>query len=445
MREYGKPDLLHTIGIAERNVYDDPVKNRKAKTDWTNMLFDGARGRFPNAELLLAGWDLYCMKTPEEVKSFLKNIPEDVVIWDYEADAYRNTNFTEWDVIGKRPYTFGIFMAYEAGLDPRTDYSRIAERQKAIAGDKNCVGYILWPESSHVDSMGLEYFVRNSWRGDRPDVGEIVKGYASRRYAKSDVSVMSALWKDTISVSTNMQEIWRWNYALPILREWADQRLVNNQERWPKALPGKVFSNVPRMCDKLCKVDWEGNEFLRRDAMDIARVMADRMAVNAENRLMRAYFDWRDGKGSADAVRNAVPLLRRMVGIMSRLLALHTDYSLVDTLERMKAAHPVANSNFGNVLMENSANSYCASHQAEMAEHLYAPATELFMSHILGKVESGDRSPLSATVVSALRDKVVAKPLDDLRSKSPRTAAAFHAVVREIESAAKELTTGDNK
>jgi hypothetical protein len=44
-----------------------------------------------------------------------------------------------------------------------------------------------------------------------------------------------------------------------------------------------------------------------------------------------------------------------------------------------------------------------------------------------------------------LRDKVVAKPLDDLRSKSPRTAAAFHAVVREIESAAKELTTGDNK
>lgn len=445
VREYGKPDLLHTIGIAERNVYDDPVKNRKAKTDWTNMLFDGARGRFPNAELLLAGWDLYCMKTPEEVKSFLKNIPEDVVIWDYEADAYRNTNFTEWDVIGKRPYTFGIFMAYEAGLDPRTDYSRIAERQKAIAGDKNCVGYILWPESSHVDSMGLEYFVRNSWRGDRPDVGEIVKGYASRRYAKSDASVMSALWKDTISVSTNMQEIWRWNYALPILREWADQRLVNNQERWPKALPGKVFSNVPRMCDKLCKVDWEGNEFVRRDAMDIARVMADRMAVNAENRLMRAYFDWRDGKGSADAVRNAVPFLRRMVGIMSRLLALHTDYSLVDTLERMKAAHPVANSNFGNVLMENSANSYCASHQAEMAEHLYAPATELFMSHILGKVESGDRSPLSATVVSALRDKVVAKPLDDLRSKSPRTAAAFHAVVREIESAAKELTAGDNK
>jgi hypothetical protein len=111
----------------------------------------------------------------------------------------------------------------------------------------------------------------------------------------------------------------------------------------------------------------------------------------------------------------------------------------------MKAVHPVANSNFGNVLMENSANSYCASHQAEMAEHLYAPATELFMSHILGKVESGDRSPLSATVVSALRDKVVAKPLDDLRSKSPRTAAAFRSVVREIESAAKELTTGDNK
>ena len=70
-------------------------------------------------------------------------MPEDVVIWDYEADAYNNTNFTEWDVIGKRPYTFGIFMAYEPGLDPRTDYSRIVQRQKAIVGDTNCVGEAL--------------------------------------------------------------------------------------------------------------------------------------------------------------------------------------------------------------------------------------------------------------------------------------------------------------
>jgi hypothetical protein len=56
-------------------------------------------------------------------------------------------------------------------------------------------------------------------------------------------------------------------------------------------------------------------------------------------------------------------------------------------------------------------------------------------------IEAGDNK----IDVSALRDKVVAKPLDDLRSKSPRTAAAFRSVVREIESAAKELTTGDNK
>ena len=66
------------------------------------------------------------------VYAFLENVPQDVVIWDYEADAYRNTNFTEWDVVGKRPYTFGIFMAYEAGLDPRTDYARVLERQRAL-------------------------------------------------------------------------------------------------------------------------------------------------------------------------------------------------------------------------------------------------------------------------------------------------------------------------
>jgi hypothetical protein len=129
---------------------------------------------------------------------------------------------------------------------------------------------------------------------------------------------------------------------------------------------------------------------------------------------------------------------------MSRLLALHTDYSLVDSLERMKAVHPVSNPNFGNVLMDNCANSYCASHQAEMAEHLYKPAIECFTAHILEKVNADDRTPLSAKVVSSLRDKVVAMPLEALRTKSPRTIVAFRVILDEINDIARELTREAN-
>ena len=434
MREYGRPDILHTIGVAERDMFATAAENRRAKIELTNALFDEARRRYPSAKRIFAGWDIYCMNKPEEAKAFLKHIPNDVIIWDYEADAYRNTNFTEWDVIGKRPYTFGIFMAYEAGLDPRTNYSLIAQRQRLIANDPMCVGYILWPESSHVDTMGLEYFVRNAWRADKADVDSLVRGLCSRRYPADHVERMGELWRDAIPVSTNVNELWRWNYALTVLRVWAKKNPANSRSSWPAPRPDSVFSRVPRIFSSLREVDWDGSVHLRRDAMDLARMAADRITVEAENRLMHAWFDWRDGKGDAEKVRAAAARAGRLGHLMARLLALHTDYSLVDSLARLNDVHPVSNPGFGNVLMDNCANWYCASHQAEMAEHLYAPAIDAMARQIVGKVDRGDRSPLSPDCIRELHEKILATPLSELRSSAPRTAAAFRAVLSELQS-----------
>ena len=52
------------------------------------------------------------------------------LVWHDEADAHDNTNFTEWGVVGKFPYTFGIFLTLAQGLDVRADYARIVERQR---------------------------------------------------------------------------------------------------------------------------------------------------------------------------------------------------------------------------------------------------------------------------------------------------------------------------
>ena len=434
VREYGRPDLLHTIGLAERKMSPSAEENRRIKIEMTNALFDEARRRYPASRLLLAGWDLYYrMKTPEEAKAFLRHIPNDIVIWDYEADAYDRTNFTEWDVVGKRPYTFGIFMTYESGLDPRADYGLIAQRQRVVADDPMCVGYILWPESSHVDSMGLEYFARNSWRADKPDVGEIVKGYCSRRYPAAESEKMEALWLDTISVSTNMHDIWRGNYAQPVMNLWCDDKLANDPAVWPAPRPDADFARVPDILRALCAVDWDGCEFVRRDAMDMARVAADRLIVEAENRLMRLWFDWLGGKCGAEAVRAAADRLRRLAGIMPRLLALHTDYSLFDSLERLKAVHPVPNPDFGRVLLDNCANAYCASHQAEPAERLYVPAIDMMAMQMAQKAESGDRSPLRTEDVRKMRETAVSMPLAPMRQQ--RTAAAFREVLKDIEAA----------
>ena len=429
IREYGREGLLHTIGVAERRLSKNRAENLALKVKWTNMLLDEAKRRHPGSTRLLAGWDLYCMKTPDAVREFLSHIPEDVVIWDYEADAYERTNFTEWDVIGRRPYTFGIFMAYESGLDPRMDYARVIARQRAIENDDRCVGYILWPESSHVDSMGLEYFTKNAWNADRTDVGALVRGYCERRYPEGEASRMERLWNDAISISTNVQTLWRWNYAYAIIGHWGNDRLVGNASECPSPRPDSAFSGASSLLRGLSEVDWDAGEFVRRDAMDLARVVCDRLAVEAENRFLNAYFLWRDHGGSASQVQAASRVAIARVRLMAWLLSLHTDYSLVDTLNRANAVCRVPNSDFGRVLIDNCSNGYCASHQAEMAEHMYAPAAEAFVADVLSRVDRGDRSPLTGETVRNVRLAVLEKSLDSLASGRARTAEEFRGVL----------------
>ena len=434
IREYGRPGLLHTIGIAERRISTDRLENLKMKTEWTNMLLTEAKTRHPESVRLLAGWDLYCMKTPDEVRNFLKGIPEDVVIWDYEADASINTWFGEWDIVGKRPYVFGVFMAYEAGLDSRTDYTKIAARQKLIENDPMCKGYILWPESSHVDSMGLEWFAKNSWRADAGAVEPVVADYCAKRYP-DEAAAMRELWMKTIPVSTNMQNTWRWNAFLPILREM-NEGLVTKEERdrWPAPKPDAAFADLPSVVAALKTLDWEKDGFLKRDMTDIARVWADRLAVEAENRLFTAYFRWVDGDESAaeDVRRNGALVLDRL-DALAELLALHEDFSICDTYDRLCAIHPVALPTFASVLVDNVANYYCTSHQAELARHCYIPAFERFLDILKKKMLANDRTPPEKKCLEAYRTRAMKMGFDELRLKAPRTHESFNRVLDHIE------------
>lgn len=427
VREYGRPGLLHTIGIAERRVSTNRAENLEMKTTLTKALLDEAKRRYPRSVRLLAGWDLYCMKKPEEVKAFLSNIPEDVIIWDYEADAYINTWFGEWDIIGKRPYVFGVFMAYEPGLDSRTDYIKIAARQKLIENDPMCKGYILWPESSHVDSIGIEWVADNSWRADAPAVAPVVSDYCSRRYPE-DAAAMSELWMKTIPVSTNMKVVWRWNAFLPIMREMSDGLVRKGQERrWGAPKPVGFFDGFPEVVNVLKSLDWDKDEFLRRDMIDIARVWADRLAVDAENAMIAEYFKWL--KGDETAVKrfsDFADLAYARLDALADLLALHTDFSVCDSYDRMAAVHPVAYPGFMSVLVDNAANSYCSSHQAELARHCYLPAFRHYTEALKAKMLSGDKKHLGKGCLSGFRDRVIAMPYAALKIDTPRTRKEFN-------------------
>ena len=134
-----EPRLLHTIGLGERRCYKDRKANFDLKVKTLNKFLDMAKRDYPDAKLLIAGWDFYCCWKNEEVREYLKTLDKDsVLLWDYEADDAKRgakaRNFTNWDVIGKFPYTYSIFLAYEKALDTRANYEIIEERQLVLQG-----------------------------------------------------------------------------------------------------------------------------------------------------------------------------------------------------------------------------------------------------------------------------------------------------------------------
>ena len=355
---YGRPDLLHTIGIAERHCFTNRADNLRMKLDLLNRLVDNARSHYPDAPVLFAGWDFYLTWKAEEVRRLLPTLgARNVILWDYEADAYDRTNFTEWDVIGKFPYTFGIFYGMEMCLDVRTCYDRIIARQRKIADDPMCKGYLWWPESSHTDPLGLAYFTANAWRADRTDVNALLADLCRGRYGDQAESLRK-VWLDALPVSTNVYGPWSDNAGLRF------HMLMTQPEVLEKACtngtPVRTCADVPRLLRALADVRWEGT-FVRRDTIDLARTLADRLVLLLTDDLY-------------GNIANIAPI----VGDFTDLLALHTDYSLWDSYVRLDAIEPIRNPDFDKVLFENAVNDYCSSHQYEAFAQVFRPWCEQF-------------------------------------------------------------------
>ena len=228
---YGTGDLLHTIGLGERLCFRDRAKNLQMKIDVMKKLFALANEKCPNSKILLAGWDFYSAWNAAEVRSLLPHLdPEKVLILDYEGDAVEGWdyefqclkgNFTHWDVIGKYPYTFGIFLAYENALDIRANYPLIEARQKLIENDPMCKGYILWPESSHTDIFALRYFTANAWKGGRTSA-ELLPEFCRDRYG-AQAATLENIWRKAIECAPLYD--WWGNYGM-----WLAGSALDEQE-----------------------------------------------------------------------------------------------------------------------------------------------------------------------------------------------------------------------
>ena len=442
---YGKTDLLHTIGLGERLCYSDRAKNLKMKKDVLALLFALAGRECPDSRILLAGWDFYSAWNSAEVRSLVPSLdPGKVVVWDYEGDAVGGWdyefqrpkgNFTEWGLIGRFPYTFGIFLAYENALDIRANYPLIEARQRLAENDPMCRGYIFWPESSHTDTFLLRYFTANAWKGGL-SAESLLPGFCQDRYG-AQAPAFEAIWRKTTPVGALSG--WGGNYGSFLTKCLLDPYEDN---LWRKPLTDMVcaLKAAPGIFRELAGIKWQ-DDFARRDSVDLARTVLDRLIEARRVGLVQCYKDWcrypvvKDGLLRSRA-ENYLLLVREM----TRLLAMHTDFSLAESYDRLNAVEPVANPNFEHVLVDNSVNGYCRSHQYEAAAFWYEPLAEALVKAVLAKVAAGDRTPLDQRPLRAFgedcHERLLTRPLGEMRPAVPRTQEGFAAAMLRLSSAA---------
>ena len=447
LREYGSPELFHTIGLAERRCYADRDANHQMKLYTYRRIQKKLREHYPNAPLLIASWDFAMYWHPEEVEQLVAELdPERTLILDYTSDTDDEArNVEHWGLVGKFPWIFGIFHAYEPESEPRGNYDAIARRLPVAAADPMCRGMIYWPENSHTDTLMLEFFAANAWDPSPAniDIDSFVGTFCTMRYGEAERAAMTELWR----------------LALPLLkaRHWNGPARLQERDNREK-LFGEFFFRAPTslqralipegrrqaefFAETLVPVAARAAEvvrriaamaperasgFLRRDLFDLLRTAGSRALGGAFARLMLALAGNDD-----DATEAAFALALDAERAFGRVLAAEPEYSLAASLRELRAKHRT-NPNFESTLKGNSENHYCRAFIAEFFPALYIPELAACRD-IRRRARHAGTAPVFADApeIAAIRDDFYATPLE-------RFAPDFAAAERDLPAALAQL------
>ena len=438
IRNYGRPDVLHTMGLSERNCYSNRADNLKLKIDVMKRLCAGAKARYPSSRVILGGWDFHHTWFPQECAALWPQLREyGAILWDYEADAIKNyrpempraNNLTKWDVIGKFPYTFGFLHAFARSSDIRANYPVIEERWKAVGDDPMCKGYIWWPEVVHGDILFYNYFAANSWRPGT-SVEKVLPEFCRKRYGVA-AAEMNAIWDAGLPITVGVD--WYELFA-PVVTRAA--REFEHPELWSAPSGNPTLNAAPELYRRLSGLDW-ADDFVRRDSIDLARTVGDRLTVATATKLFNAYHAWRAGKASAAELTRLADAYAALGAAMADTLALHTDFSLWESYVRLDRVEKVRNPDFTKVLVDNASCGYCRSYQYECAEHWYRHEMKDLATAVKKKVSSGDRVKRLFVWDAHYRERMLATPLESMRPQTPRTAENFRKAMMAFKAAAE--------
>ncbi len=443
---YGRPEMFHTIGLAERMAYTDRAENLEMKLYAYRRIIEKLREHYPQAPMLIASWDFYYPGwSGGEVSHLLKLLdPQNTFIFDYTSDlpqAHANSSdFRQWGVVGKFPWFFGIFHAYEWENELRGNYDLIKERMPLAAADPLCKGFVYWPENSHSDSLILEFFTKNAWRPDTLTPEELLPDFCRDRYRAASDSMLAA-WRaalPVIKLHGSLPPEFR-SLAGFARREVTPKRAADLRAQCAGLAP--QVKALPALCTLLSALPYgTGDSFVDRDAIDLARTVAGRMFSYALYRYVIAQDDWRQGKADAAAVQAAGARCTSLLTSLRDLLALHDDYSMNVSMAKLRAIHPV-NPCFEQALKGNAENGYCRTYIYELFNDYYLPQLALYTGWVDERVAGGDlKSPLKPAKplpMQAVVDAFYARPLAEMgpQAQQPRSREVYREVLKRLSAA----------
>ena len=419
IREYGKPEIFHTIGLGERMYSADREENQRMKLYVYRKIASYIKEHYPNAPLLIASWDLWMLFTAEEVRELVAELdPNQSIIFDYTSDTTRNNNFTNWGVINKFPWVFGIFSGYEANSEIRGLYDLTNERLKVAKSDPMCKGAVLWPELSHGDSFVIEYFAQNAWEHDTKSIAEQMDRYAADRYPAALVKEMAAIWHNFMPIV----QLSAWSIDDTYHNSGTDiffrvtQRAgfkKDAAELYHKKTirPAELKNTAVEILTRLSKISTT-DEMTERDLYDIARTVIGRY-INAA--ILQAEYLYATN-APIDALEQVMTLGEGLMETLIALLGSHRDYSLLTSLERLKTVTDT-NPAFEETLKENASCYYCRSYIYEDAAYLYLPELQLLFSEVKKSAETNtplDKQAIDTGVAEILA-RFFAVPLAEMK------------------------------
>ena len=459
IENYGSPQLFHTIGLAERRCYADRNANHQMKLYTYRRIIHKLRGKYPNAPLLIASWDFCMYWKPEEIKEFLQELdPTNTILLEYTSETdNEHNNFTNWNILGRFPWIFGLFHAFEPNTDVRGYYDITEQRIDVAQEDKMCKGMVVWPECSHTDTLMLEYLGANSWNPAKNNrkIASFIEKFVSDRYP-SNTSAMRKIWQKflpiikmrgfvgpmqphSFMIGENPFRIYD-SFAWDIVGTPGAAKL-NYQEKFITDF-ADVMKEMPALLKMLARLDYgKMDDFTRRDVIDIARSCAGRCLHYGLYHMSCAFDKWRKDEEKPETVKKILAFIDTSYGILADILAAHEDYSMNDTLKEMQTKHE-CNPNFEYTLKGNAENGYCRSYIYELVRSVYIPEFRIVAAALLDAMKKNDRGPIKGSdkkyqdKANKIVDKFYATPL---AKNKPDHVKAFKALPSTLKTLADEV------